>query len=128
MLLFARPALTLWLGARVAEQILPLFRLFIFAYCFMAFSPAPYHVLNGIGKPWVNTVGSVLSGIINISMIATFAIKGLKLIDFGWSFVTACVVVSVSYQVFVELVVWRRWLHPSSPLSGLLAVESGFRL
>jgi O-antigen/teichoic acid export membrane protein len=111
LILLARPVLTLWIGAKTADEIVSLFRLFALAYFFMAFSPAPYHILNGIGRPWVNTVASVLSGVINLSLIGVFAIDGLTLTDFGWAFAVACISMSVMYQLFVEIVVWGRWLE-----------------
>jgi hypothetical protein len=46
----ARPLLVLWLGPALAAPVAPLVPVFALAYFFLALSPAPFHLVNGIGR------------------------------------------------------------------------------
>lgn len=104
----ARPLLTLWLGAPMAASVGPLVPVFALAYFFLALSPAPFHLINGLGRPGLNTLFYAMNAALNLALIAVFAATGLTLARFAWAFAGANIVTSVAYQVAVEVLVWRR--------------------
>ncbi len=106
--LFARPALGLWLGGTLAGPVAPLVPAFALGYLFLALSPAPFHLLNGLGRPGFNSAFYGLNALINITLIAVFAVGGITLEKFAWAFACANIVTSLIYQGTVELLVWRR--------------------
>jgi O-antigen/teichoic acid export membrane protein len=104
----ARPMLALWLGAAMAAQVAPLVPIFALAYFFLALSPAPFHLVNGIGRPALNTLSYVMNALLNVALIAVFALHGLTLAKFAWAFAIANIVSSILYQATVETLVWKR--------------------
>ena len=108
LILLARPLLTLWLGAPFAASVLPLVPVFALAYLFLTLSPAPFHLVNGIGRPGLNTVFCLINAMINILLIAVFAWNGLTLMKMAWAFAAANIVTNVGYQITVETLIWRR--------------------
>lgn len=104
----ARPLLTLWLGAALAAPVAPLVPVFALAYFFLALSPVPFHLVNGMGRPALNTLSYVMNALLHVALIAGFAQSGLTLARFAWAFAIANIVTSVLYQATVETVVWKR--------------------
>jgi O-antigen/teichoic acid export membrane protein len=104
----ARPLLSLWLGASLAAEVAPLVPVFALAYAVLALSPAPFHLVNGLGRPGLNTVFYAMNALLNLALIAVFALSGLTLAKFAWAFALANVVTGLLYQVAVESLVWRR--------------------
>lgn len=108
LVILARPLFTWWLGAPMAASVAPLIPVFALAYFFLALSPAPVHVINGMGRPALNTLFSGLNALLNVPLIGAFAMSGLTLIKFAWAFAAANVVTGVCYQVTVETLIWKR--------------------
>lgn len=104
----ARPLLALWLGPAVAASAAPLIPVFALAYFFLALSPAPFHLVNGIGRPSLNTLFYVANALMNVVLIAAFALKGLTLMKFAWAFAAAAIATSLCYQLTVETLIWKR--------------------
>jgi hypothetical protein len=71
-------------------------------------SPVPFHLVNGLGRPGLNTLFYVMNASLNLALIAVFAASGLTLARFAWAFAGANIVTSVAYQAAVEVLVWRR--------------------
>jgi O-antigen/teichoic acid export membrane protein len=103
----ARPALRLWLGTSLAASAAPLLPVFALAYLFLALSPAPFHLLNGLGRPGLNTAFCALNALVNVTLIAVFTWSGITLEKLAWAFATANIVTSVTYQAAVEVLIWR---------------------
>jgi len=116
--------ISLWVGPTLAAQAAPLVRVFSVAFLFMALSPAPYHLINGLGMPWINSASFALSALTNVGLLALFAIYGLTLERIAWAFTIAIVVNSVAYQFFVEIFIWRRQ-SPSSDAIDFVSSRSG---
>ena len=103
----------MWIKGASAAQIIALEPPLILAYLFLALSPAPYHLVNGLGKPALNTVFFALNGALNAILIGIFSLRGFSLSGFGWAFAIANIVTAVAYQISVELLIWRKWLITS---------------
>lgn len=106
----AEPILTLWVGASLAGEAAPVMPALALAYFFIALSPAPFHVVNGLGRPWLNVVFDLLNAAIWALLLAVFAIGGITLVGFGWALAIASVVNGLMFQITVEVFVWRRGL------------------
>jgi O-antigen/teichoic acid export membrane protein len=109
----ARPLLVLWLGVALAAPVAPLVPVFALAYFFLALSPAPFHLVNGIGRPALNTLSYVMNALLNVALIAAFALNGLTLAKFAWAFAIANIVTGILYQAAVETLVWKREPQPA---------------
>jgi len=113
--IFSQPILTLWVGAELAEQVTPLLPILALACLFLSLSPAPYHVVNGIGRPGFNTWFFAMNALTNVAVIGMFTLDHITLPGFAWAFAIANVSNSLMYQIAVEIFIWRR---------GLLMTES----
>jgi len=113
LVVLARPFLALWLGAAVAAAAAPLVPVFALAYFFLALSPAPFHLVNGLGRPALNTLACVMNALLNVALIAGFAMNGLTLEEFAWAFAVANIVTSIFYQAAVETLIWKRAPRPA---------------
>ncbi|HLN04586.1 MAG TPA: oligosaccharide flippase family protein [Bryobacteraceae bacterium] len=118
---FARPLLALWLGAQMAASVAPLIPVFGLAYFFLALSPAPFHLVNGMGRPGLNTLFYVANALVNVALIGAFALRGLTLMKFAWAFAASNIVTSVCYQLTVEMLIWKR----DAPLPAASLSEAG---
>jgi O-antigen/teichoic acid export membrane protein len=107
LVVLARPLLTLWLGAPMAASAAPLIPVFALGYFFLALSPAPFHVVNGLGRPGLNTLFYGLNALLNLAFLGGFAMSGLTLIKFAWAFAIANILTGICYQVTVEAIVWK---------------------
>ncbi|MBZ5591975.1 MAG: oligosaccharide flippase family protein [Acidobacteriia bacterium] len=104
----ARPLLVLWLGAPLAASVSPLLPIFALGYFFLALSPAPFHLVNGIGRPGLNTVFYMMNALLNIAFLMGAAASGMTLHKLAWSFAAANILTGACYQIAVELLIWRR--------------------
>lgn len=100
--------LGLWLNSDLAPQAALLLPFFALAYFFLALSPAPYHIVNGIGKPNVNTAFYIMNALVNLFLIAVFSWTGISLEKFVYAFAIANIITSVAFQSFVESKIWRQ--------------------
>jgi len=108
LVLLARPLLAVWLDARLAASVWPLLPVFALGYFFLALSPAPFHLVNGLGRPGLNTLFYVMNALLNVTFLAAAAATGITLHKLAWSFAAANILTGICYQIFVEMVIWRR--------------------
>jgi len=109
----AEPILTLWVGSDLAREAAPLMQILAVAFFFIALTPAPFHLVNGIGRPWFNVAFDVTNVIIAASALVAFALDGLTVVEFAWAFAIANVVNGLLFQSSVEILIWRRTLQKS---------------
>jgi O-antigen/teichoic acid export membrane protein len=112
--LLSREILSYWVGSELAYQSAGLLPIFALGCFFLALSAAPYHVVNGIGRPGFNTLFYAINAIANVALIALFALNGITLSELAWSFALANIFTSLVYQTAVEVLVWRQGLLVSS--------------
>lgn len=114
------PILSFWVGGDLSEQVAPLIPAFALAFFFLALSPAPYHMINGIGRPGFNTLFFAINALINLVLIGLFALTGITLSKLAWAFAIANILTSLIFQTTVEIVIWRRGLRlPEHRIVGL---------
>lgn len=113
----ARPLIAWWLGRTVAASVAPLVPVFALGYFFLALSPAPFHLLNGMGRPGLNTLFYAANALLNVALIGAFALRGLTLMKFAWAFAAANIVTSFCYQLTIETLIWKS--EPQRPESTL---------
>jgi len=61
-----------------------------------------------LGKPWFNTLFYAMNAALNLLFVSVFSFRGITLVKLAWAFACANIVTSVSYQIAVELLIWRR--------------------
>lgn len=83
-ILTADVLLTLWMGPEFTAQALAMFRVLIFIYMILAITAPAAQVANGIGIPWVNTIGALIGGISTIFLIIVLGRK-FGLVGVGWA-------------------------------------------
>jgi O-antigen/teichoic acid export membrane protein len=107
LVLLARPLLVIWVGAGLAASVWPLLPIFALGYFFLALSPAPFHLVNGLGRPGLNTLFYVMNALLNVAFLAATATGGVTLLKLAWSFAAANVLTGICYQITVEAIIWR---------------------
>jgi O-antigen/teichoic acid export membrane protein len=105
-----RAILTMWIGPNTASEVAPLLPWFVVGYFFIAMSPAPYHLLNGLGRVSLNTGFFCLAGALNLLFVLTLCRQAATVRAFAVSFCLANLVTSVLYHLYLEVVVWPK-LH-----------------
>lgn len=105
--IFGEQLLRLWVGNELAHDANEIMPAMIVGFFMIALSPAPFHVVNGINRPELNTMSWVLCAMLNILLIGWFALDGLTLKDFAYAFAIANVISGVAFQAYVEVVLWR---------------------
>ena len=126
LVVLARPLIAWWLGRTVPASVAPLVPVFALGYFFLALSPAPFHLLNGMGRPGLNTLFYAANALLNVALIGAFALRGLTLMKFAWAFAAANIVTSLCYQVTVETLIWKSEpQRPEATLSGAGSSKAG---
>ena len=103
----ARPLLVMWVGAGLAASVWPLLPVFALGYFFLALSPAPFHLVNGLGRPGLNTLFYVMNALLNVAFLVAAAVSGMTLHKLAWSFAASNILTGICYQVAVEMLIWR---------------------
>jgi O-antigen/teichoic acid export membrane protein len=107
LVLLARPLLAIWLGTPLAASVWPLLPVFALGYFFLTLSPAPFHLVNGLGRPGLNTLFYVMNALLNVTFLVAAAASGMTLYKLAWSFAAANILTGISYQIAVEMLIWR---------------------
>jgi len=114
MVLFGPRLISLWLGQSNSPELQALFVIFAIAYFFQALNPPAFHLLNGLGKPWINTISYFVTALLNVAFIGIALLTRPTLPRVAWAFAAAVFFGGVLYQATVEFLVWRRLRLPQS--------------
>ena len=95
-----------WLGPRTASLVLPTILPFCVAYAFLAVGTAPFHLLNGLGKPWMN----VRFDAVNVCLLGVFLgigiSWGMTLPKFAWAIAATYALGTILVLAVVQLSIW----------------------
>jgi len=90
LLIFSKLFLQFWMGTEFMRQSLSMFRILILAYVFISINAPAFFIANGIGIPWINSITSIVGGILTILLIILFGnlweLNGVALANFGFLF------------------------------------------
>jgi O-antigen/teichoic acid export membrane protein len=101
-IILSKPFLQFWVGPEFTAHSLSMFRILIFAYAFIAITSPAYFIANGIGIPWINSIGTISGGIITIVLIFIlgniWALQGIAWANYGY-LINIFVVLYVYYKL-----------------------------
>lgn len=90
VLIISKPFLTIWLGGEFTSLVLFPFRILVLIYAVISINSPAYHVLNGIGHPWVNALTAISGGLLTVFFIYFLGDKigliGVTLANIGYVF------------------------------------------
>jgi O-antigen/teichoic acid export membrane protein len=115
LILFAGPILRFWVGADLSETSAPLLKILAVGFFFLAITPPPFHLFNGLGKPQLNTVFALFNAFVNCVLVAAFALTSdkLDLEQLAWAFTIANGANAIGYHLLAERIVWKHICPPS---------------
>ena len=98
----ANSLLSWWIDVDFAEKALELFRILIFIYMLLAVTAPAAQIANGIGVPWVNTIGALSGGIGTVLLIIILG-RNFGLIGVGLANVAAWVRFWAPSFIYIKL-------------------------
>jgi O-antigen/teichoic acid export membrane protein len=110
IILLSRPFLQYWLGVEFAAHSLDMFRILIAAYAVIAIGAPAYFIANGIGLPFINSIGTILGGTITIFLIfvlgRTYGLNGAAWANFGYC-VNFFILIYIHWRLKHDLAKWN---------------------
>jgi O-antigen/teichoic acid export membrane protein len=99
LLAISSPFLRLWMGVEFAAHALQPLRILILIFAVMSITSPAMQMMYGVGKPWINTLVDILSGVGTIWLIPILSSR-YGLAGAAW----ANVVSWIKYLVIIELI------------------------
>ncbi len=99
-----------WLSSPIDREVTTVLRILCFGLAVNGATPVAYHLLNGIGRPEVNTASMAIGTAMLYGILFLISWNGLTVERFAIATTLALGINGVLYLAFCELVVWRRWL------------------
>ncbi|HET7928780.1 MAG TPA: oligosaccharide flippase family protein [Actinomycetota bacterium] len=110
----APPLIGFWLRSPIDASIVAVLRILCIGLAVNGATPVVFHLLNGIGRPEVNTASMALGTLILYGTLVALSQDGVTIERFAIATTVALVVNGILYFAYAEAVVWRRWLAPGS--------------
>lgn len=104
----------LWLHSPIDGEVSSVLRLLCIGIAVNGATPVVFHLLNGIGRPEVNTASMALGTLLLYGTLYVISRSGITVERFAIATTTAFTVNGFLYIGYGELVVWRRWLLPTA--------------
>jgi O-antigen/teichoic acid export membrane protein len=108
----APPLIRYWLNSPIDAEVTSVLRILCLGLAVNGATPVVFHLLNGIGRPEVNTASMALGTIMLYGTLYWLSRDGLTVERFAIASTVALVVNGLLYFGYSEMVVWRRWLLP----------------
>jgi len=102
LLIFADEFLVWWLDADLASQVLEPFRILVFIYGVSGITAPAFYIANGIGKPWINTIGAMTQGI-GVILLIVYLGNNYGIIGAAWANAIAWVKYGIVIYIYVIL-------------------------
>jgi O-antigen/teichoic acid export membrane protein len=106
-----------WLHSSIDAEVATVVRVLCVGLAVNGATPVPYHLLNGIGRPEINSVFMLVGTTMTYVVLFALSPGGLSVAKFAFATATAFFLNGIAYLVFCEIVVWRRWLVPDRALA-----------
>lgn len=100
----------IWLRSSIDAQVVEVIRILCLGLAVNGATPVPYHLMNGMGRPEINTAFMVAGIVLFYGILAALWTGGLSLNRFALAMSSTFVLNGIAFLVFAELVVWRKWL------------------
>lgn len=101
----------LWLNSEIDEEVIQIVRLFCPAIAAYGIIVPGYHMLNGLGRPHLNTIFRLATPALLYAVLGGLWIDGLVLEEFAIAQSAALVIVALGFTAFMEITVWRGWIR-----------------
>jgi O-antigen/teichoic acid export membrane protein len=91
-----------------ARILLSTLRVLLIAYAFLATTPPLFHILNGLGMPWLNSVFTWGNATLNILIIVLYAKPKGDVVGYAVALLSSCAVSTIVYWAWTWLVLFRK--------------------
>lgn len=104
LFLFSNEIYALWFGQNIPPYAPAIASIMAGALFLNSISQPAHHLINGIGKPWINTLFTIISPVILYStLLVLFVIhRNLDILDFAWATAFSLGITSVLYFLWIE--------------------------
>ena len=100
----------LWLNSEIDDEVTLLIRLFCPAIAAIGLVRPGYHMLNGLGRPHLNTIFRLSNLAAVYVILGILWVNGLVLEDFAIAQSGATILYAAAFVTFMEMIVWRNWI------------------
>ncbi len=104
----APPLVRWWLHSPIDTPVATVLRILCVGLAVNGATPVPYHLLNGLGRPQVNTAFMFLGTAVILAVLIPLAWHGVSVERFAIATSVSMVVSGLAFFVYCELRVWRR--------------------
>lgn len=102
LLIFAEKFLVWWLDIGIASQVLVPFRILVFIYGVSGITAPAFYIANGIGRPWINTIGTMVQGI-GVILLIVYLGNNYGIIGTAWANAISWVKYGIVIYIYVIL-------------------------
>jgi O-antigen/teichoic acid export membrane protein len=101
LIAFSAPLLRLWMGEAFTNHILVPFRILILIYALISLNAPAHFIAYGMGLPWINALGSLIGGVLTITLILwlgkSFGLLGVSMANSGYLFIFVLTIIMIIY-------------------------------
>jgi len=96
----------LWLRSSLSGDVVTLIRISCVGLAINGATPAAYHLINGVGRPHLNTAFILANPLIFYATLALLSTNGLVLFDFAVAGAVSLLLSGIGYLLFAEVYLW----------------------
>lgn len=111
LIAFGEILLNWWLRSVIYKEVYEVLQVLLFGLIGWSLVPTGYHLLNGIGKPALNTAFLIIYVSLLYTILFILLQDGASILDFAVSQSIALMGQGVLFILFIIAVVWKRWLR-----------------
>ena len=118
LFVIAPTLMRVWLRSDIDGSVAEVMRILALGLMVNGATPVAFHVVNGIGKPELNTAFMIPGIVIFYAGFAAFLPGGLTVQKFAWAQSVSLAVGSLLFLVGAHRILWRRLLLPAAGAPG----------